>query len=115
MSEKSGRRKTAAVATNSFCEITENMALLHAASLHDGQQTRCGEFSGITAVPEGDLSPLDGCPQGSLDGIVGRFDSVVFQEHKQPLEIEEQRPGEIAHVPIRVVHVGVCQSEELPL
>jgi len=82
---------TAAVATMSVCEIAEHMALVHAARLHDGQQPCRGEFSGCAAVPEADLAPLD-CPQGSFHGLMGRFDPVVFQEHKQQLEIERTAP-----------------------
>jgi hypothetical protein len=82
--------------------------------LHDRQQPRRGEFSGFAAVPETDLAPLDGGSQDrSTELFVGSTPS--YQENEEPLEIEEQRPGEIAYVPIRVVQMGFRQSEQLLL
>ena len=47
--------------------------------------------------------------------IVRGIDAVVIEKDEQPLEMDEQRRGKIAHVPIPVVEMGFRQSEQLPL
>lgn len=79
--------------------------------LGDGQQAGRGQFAVGAAVAEADLAPLHPRAQRPLRAVIGRLDTVVFEEREEPFVMHEQSGGEIADLAVGAVEMALGQIE----